>query len=88
MLKTNWDYKINIQRIHNQYSENKISFDEYINEIVREIDQYRDNIRKPDTVIRLKAALTEDQELRELICSRAGERGYSHLLSTVESFMK
>jgi len=34
---TKWDYNINIQRIHNQYEEKKISFDEYINEVVREI---------------------------------------------------
>ena len=37
MIKYNWDYKINIQRLHNQYSEKKISFDKYIQEIVREI---------------------------------------------------
>ena len=37
MIKYNWDYKINLSRLHNQYSEKKISFDKYINEIVREI---------------------------------------------------
>jgi hypothetical protein len=55
--------------------------------IVEEIWQYREKMQKPDTVRRLMAALMEDQELEDLICSRAGERGYSRLLSTVESFV-
>jgi len=37
MIKYNWDYKINLSRLHNQYSEKKISFDEYIQEIVKEV---------------------------------------------------
>jgi hypothetical protein len=58
------------------------------NAIAVEIQQYRENIRKPDTVRRLMSALTEDQEIQELICSRAGERGYSRLISTVEEFVE
>jgi hypothetical protein len=57
------------------------------NAIVGEIAQYEETIRKPETVRRLISALTEDQELKELICSRAGERGYGRLLGTVESFI-
>jgi hypothetical protein len=37
MFKYNWDYKINLSRLHNKYLEEKITFDEYINELVKEI---------------------------------------------------
>lgn len=55
--------------------------------IIKQIGQYQANISDPAVVVRLKAALAEDQELYELICSRAGERGYSQLLDMVEGFM-
>ena len=44
MIKYNWDYKINIQRIHNQYKEKKIDFDKYIDEIVREVVLLKDRV--------------------------------------------
>lgn len=44
MARIEWDYKINIQRIHNQYEEKKINFDKYIQEIVREIVLLKDRV--------------------------------------------
>jgi len=44
MGRISWDYKINISRIHDKYSNDKISFDEYINEIVREVVLLKDRV--------------------------------------------
>ena len=55
MIKYNWDYKINLSRLHNQYSEKKISFDEYIQEIVKE-------------VVLLKSRVTDETLKSELQC--------------------
>jgi hypothetical protein len=43
-MKTDWDYKIDIQRIHNLYEENTIDFDKYIKEIVREVVLLKDRV--------------------------------------------
>ena len=48
MGKINWDYKINIQRIHDKYHENKVDFDTYIDEIIREIVLLKDRVKNED----------------------------------------
>ena len=56
-------------------------------ELIREIELYQGTIGHADIVLRLRAALAEDEELYELIRSRAGDKGYRRLLSTVMGFI-
>ncbi len=55
--------------------------------LIDQIIEYKAYIDNPGTVMQLMSALNEDQELYELILSRAGERGYARLLTTVEGFI-